>query len=82
MAEIQSAQKKGKFPPGFVPLPNGTAMPLPAIDANQRYSIDEASAYLRQSREKTYRDIREGKLTAICDGRKYISGQELIKHAQ
>ena len=82
MTAIQTARRNAKFPPGFVTLPNGTAVPLPPIDANQRYSIDEASAYLRQSREKTYRDIREGKLTAICDGRKYVSGQELIKHAQ
>ena len=31
--------------------------------------------------EKTYRDIRHGKITAISDGRKFISGEELIRRA-
>jgi excisionase family DNA binding protein len=65
-----------------VPLPDGTFEPLPPIDPQQRYSINEASAYLRQSREKTYRDIREGRLKAITDGRKFISGRELVARAR
>ena len=80
MVQVQTAQKR--VTPGFVALANGSIVPLPPIDAHQRYSIDEASAYLRQSREKTYRDIRDGKISAISDGRKYISGRELVKRAQ
>ena len=79
MAQTQTTQNR--ITPGFVALANGAIVPLPQIDANQRYTIDEASAYLRQSREKTYRDIRHGKITAISDGRKFISGEELIRRA-
>jgi len=79
MTQVQTAQKRTT--PGFVTLANGAIVPLPQIDPHQRYTIDEASAYLRQSREKTYRDIRERKLAAIFDGRKYITGEELIRRA-
>lgn len=79
MAQVRTAQKR--ITPGFVALANGSIVPLPQIDVNQRYTIDEASAYLRQSREKTYRDIRDGKIKAISDGRKYITGKELIRCA-
>lgn len=50
------------------------------VDANQRYSIDEASALLRQSRCQTYKQIREGNLTPIKSGsRTYIPGKEIIR---
>ena len=49
--------------------------PLPPLDINQRYSINETNAYLRQSRAKTYQDIKSGKLAVIKDGRRtYIPG--------
>ena len=79
MAQTQVTQNS--VTPGFVALANGSIVPLPQIDVNQRYTIDEASAYLRQSREKTYRDIRDGKISAISDGRKYVTGDELIRRA-
>ena len=49
---------------------------LPPLDLNQRYSIPETNAYLRQSRAKTYKDIRDGKLEIIKDGKRtYVSGR-------
>ena len=51
---------------------------LPPLDLNQRYSIPETNAYLRQSRAKTYQDIQSGKLKVIRDGRRvYISGRAI-----
>ena len=48
---------------------------LPPLDPKQRYSINETNAYLRQSRAKTYKDIKDGKLAVIKDGRRtYIPG--------
>jgi len=51
---------------------------LPPLDINQRYSINETNAYLRQSRSKTYKDILEGRLDVIKDGRRtYIPGRSI-----
>lgn len=48
---------------------------LPPLDLNQRYTIDETAAYLRQSRAKTYQDISAGALESFTDGRRrYIPG--------
>lgn len=48
---------------------------LPPLDLNQRYPIEETSAYLRQSRAKTFQDIASGKLPSIKDGRRrYVPG--------
>jgi excisionase family DNA binding protein len=48
---------------------------LPPLNPIERYSIDEACAYLRQSRAKTYQDIRDGRLSIIKDGaRSYVPG--------
>lgn len=48
---------------------------LAPLDPQQRYSINETNAYLRQSRAKTYQDIKAGKLAVIKDGRRtYIPG--------
>lgn len=50
--------------------------PLPPLDLLQRYSLDEASRYLRQSRAKTFQDIRDGRLEVLKDGRRtYVSGE-------
>lgn len=52
---------------------------LPPLDPQQRYEIPEASAYLRQSRSKTYDDIAAGTLRVIKDGaRVYVPGTEII----
>ena len=39
--------------------------PLIPLDKNQRYTIEEANDYLRQSRAKTYKDIAAGRLKTI-----------------
>jgi hypothetical protein len=52
------------------------------IDPLQRHTINEATALLRQSRAKTYADIRNNKLKIIKDGaRTYIHGSELIRRS-
>lgn len=43
---------------------------LPPLDLNQRYTLAETAAYLRQSRSKTWQDIKDGKLDVIEDGRR------------
>lgn len=51
-------------------------LPQQPLDINQRYTIDETTAYLRQSRAKTYIDIRDGKLPIIKDGKRtYVAGR-------
>jgi hypothetical protein len=55
---------------------------MPPVDANQRYTIDEGTAYLRQSRAKTYADIKAGVIRVIKDGtRAYIPGSEIIRRS-
>jgi excisionase family DNA binding protein len=55
---------------------------LPPLDVNQRYTINEAAAYLRQSRSKTYTDIKEGSLPVIKDGaRTYVPGRAIAKRS-
>jgi hypothetical protein len=62
--------------------PSGRArrdrLSLPPLDLNQRYSIDEAALYLRQSVAQTYVDLASGKLHAFKDGRRtYVSGSAI-----
>lgn len=53
---------------------------LPPLDLNQRYSVEEAAAYLRQSRAKTFADISAGRLNSITDGRRrYVPGKEIAR---
>ncbi len=48
------------------------------LDPRQRYTINEACALLRQSRAKTYQDIKGGSLAVIKDGRRtYVPGCEI-----
>jgi hypothetical protein len=55
---------------------------LPPLDPRQRYSINEASALLRQCRAKTYRDIAAGKIESFKDGsRRYIPGRAIIERS-
>lgn len=57
--------------------------PLPPLDANQRYTYAEASAYLRQSRSKTFADVKNGTLRIIKDGRRtYVPGYEIIRRSR
>lgn len=56
--------------------------PLPPLDINQRYDVDETSAYLRQSRARTYQQIRAGEIEIIKDGtRTYVSGREIARRS-
>lgn len=56
---------------------------LPPLDERQRYTIDEATAYLRQSRAKTYQDITNGKLESFLDGRRrYVSGSAIAARSR
>ena len=58
------------------------AIDLPPLDLNQRYAVEEAAAYLRQSRAKTFNDIRDGKLAALKDGRRtYVTGRSIAKRS-
>lgn len=55
-----------------------TKTPLVPLDPMQRYSINEACSLLRQSRAKTYNDIKNGTLAVIKDGRRtYVPGREI-----
>jgi hypothetical protein len=52
---------------------------LPALDSSQRYSINEASALLRQCRAKTYKDIATDRLEVFKDGRRtYVTGRSIL----
>ena len=54
----------------------------PPIDPAQRYNVDEAAEYLRQSRGKTYKDIAAGRLLIVRDGgRVYVPGTEIVKRS-
>jgi excisionase family DNA binding protein len=53
---------------------------LDPLDTLQRYSVEEAAAYLRHSRWAVYRDLREGRLLAIREGhRTFIPGTEIAR---
>jgi excisionase family DNA binding protein len=55
---------------------------LPPIDASQRYSPEEAADYLRTSRWSVFKDLREGRLRAIREGRRtFIPGSEIIRRS-
>ncbi len=53
---------------------------LPPLDPNQRYTIDEAKAYLRCSHSHLYEKFARGEIQKIKDGRlTYVPGTEIIK---
>ncbi|CAN5121889.1 hypothetical protein BH24PSE2_BH24PSE2_15500 [soil metagenome] len=53
---------------------------LPPLDAQQRYSISEACAYLRISRGQLYRELAAGRIGRLKAGtRTYIPGSEIIR---
>jgi hypothetical protein len=56
---------------------------LPPLDERQRYSIDEAIAYLRSSRRTLFADIREGRLATIKEGkRRFVPGSEIVRRSR
>jgi excisionase family DNA binding protein len=56
---------------------------LPALDSAQRYSVEEAIAYLRSSRKTVFDDIREGRLASIKEGkRRFIPGSEIARRSR
>lgn len=66
-------------------MTNKTPRPVPVapLDTQQRYTIPEASCYLRQSRAKTYTDIRDGNLRVIKDAkRSYVPGTEIARRSR
>jgi len=53
------------------------------FDERLRYTINEASTLLRQSRAKTYIDMQDGKLHVIRDGKRvYIPGTEIVRRSK
>lgn len=64
-------------------MSRNSAHDLPALDELQRYTIDEATAYLRQSRAKTYKDISAGRLESFTDGRRrYVPGRAIAARSR
>jgi excisionase family DNA binding protein len=56
--------------------------PLPPLDINQRYTVEECIRYLRSSRATVYRDIAQGRLRTITEGsRRYIPASEIIRRS-
>jgi len=56
---------------------------LPPLDQAQRYTIDEAIAYLRSSRKTLYNDIAAGLLATIKEGkRRYVPGSEIARRSR
>jgi hypothetical protein len=56
---------------------------LPPLDQAQRYSIEEAIAYLRSSRKTVFDDVREGRLASIKEGkRRFIPGSEIVHRSR
>jgi hypothetical protein len=57
--------------------------PPATIDTNQRYSLAETHAILRQSPAKTFKDIKAGELRVIREGqRTFVPGSELIRRSR
>jgi excisionase family DNA binding protein len=55
---------------------------LPPVDSGQRYSPEEAADYLRSSRWSVFKDLKEGRLRAIREGRRtFIPGTEIIRRS-
>lgn len=56
---------------------------LGPLDVRMRYTIEEASAYLRQSKVTTFEQIRRGELVAFKDGRRtYIHGSAIAEYSR
>ena len=56
---------------------------LPPLDSAQRYSIEEAIAYLRSSRKTVYDDIRAGRLRVLKEGKRtFVPGSEIARRSR
>lgn len=56
---------------------------LSPLDPHQRYSIEEAIAYLRSSRKTLFDDIKQGRLATIKEGkRRFVPGSEIVRRSQ
>ncbi len=56
---------------------------LQPLDQAQRYSLEEAAAYLRVSKWTLHAFIREGRLQSIKEGRRrFIHGSEIARHSR
>lgn len=61
-------------------MPNSHRDPLPPLDEQQRYRVDEGARYLRVSVPGIYRRIRAGEIVTIVEGRRrFIPGSELVR---
>lgn len=61
----------------------GNAKQRLTLDPLQRYTVEEAIAYLRSSRRTIYRDIGDGRLTIIKEGRRtYVPGSEIVRRSK
>jgi len=62
------------------PKPELPPKTLPPFNPLLRYPIDIAAAFLCQGKSKTYRDIKEGRLTPIREGKLlFIPGAEIAR---
>jgi hypothetical protein len=53
------------------------------LDPLQRYTVVEALAYLRISRNRLYQDINAGRLKILKDGKRtFIPGSEIIRRSR
>ena len=60
-----------------------TGPALPPLDLAQRYSVEEAIAYLRTSRRTIYDDINAGRLLTILESkRRFIPGSEIARRSR
>jgi hypothetical protein len=60
--------------------PRPSEAPLPAFQESLRYRPDIASRYLDQSRDTTFKDIKNGRLAVIREGgRTYVPGTEIAR---
>lgn len=56
--------------------------PLPALDTAQRYTIPEATRYLRTSHVTIYKLINAGELATIKEGkRRFVPGTEIARRS-
>jgi excisionase family DNA binding protein len=54
--------------------------PLPALDVHQRYTVEESLRYLRTSRATLYKQISDGTIKTLTQGRRrYLPGSELAR---
>ena len=57
--------------------------PVSPLDPLQRYTVEEAIAYLRSSRKTLFDDIRTGRILTIKEGRRrFIPGSEIARRSR